>query len=179
MLGIFGAAERLPSLIISDSPDKTKAVEVSSTSSGGLTPTQRSSRKLSIFLASFASTKSARPPCRSYRNLITIGGFDPGFEKLHISESQKELTGYIQELKPFKLAYNDFIAMSKAALLALDKAYKSAKKMGSESNKEAGNVKDKKGAKSNTAEKQQSFIFERAAEVMLGSVGGKAVFVSV
>ena len=141
-----------------------KAISVSSSQT--CTPPQLAARRLSIFQAGFQGAKAPKPPCRSYRNLITFGDFDDCINKLGRAESPSELKELALEIKPFKLAMNDLVAMSKSAQLAMQKALTSAKKTASGASKKDGKKSDGKSKKD--AEQVSKSLFEQGAELGTG-----------
>ena len=85
------------------------------------------------------------PPCRSYRNLISLVDFDEFFDKFELAATPADLTSIKAEVKPFKGALNDLIQTSRAAVTAMKSAMKAGiKQKGAddqEARKSSGNAK--------------------------------------
>ena len=66
------------------------------------------------------------PPCRSYRQLITLSEFDKYFDEFDSAESKKELAASKKNLSAFKRAQNDLMVQADLAHTALVKGAKPA-----------------------------------------------------
>jgi hypothetical protein len=88
---------------------------------------KRTSKALRTYLSSLRHGKTA-PPCRSYRNLITIGEMDGFFAKIEEANAPGDITAVKTEVKPFKMAMNDLIQTTRAALTSLKAAMKAGRR---------------------------------------------------
>ena len=136
--------------------------EQSTHSSQGLSPCKLQEklayRGMKQFIASFRSSKSAPPPCRSYRNLICLSEFEEFFARIRVAQTANELKLIREEMKPFKTAYNDLVGQSRNANLGLTRALEAAKKSAEKTKARTEKAKCKGNQSVNTN------VFERAVE---------------
>ncbi|CAK0874664.1 unnamed protein product [Prorocentrum cordatum] len=133
-----------PRRMFSSSFEDTGGVNVdrfsATTSTEGLSIAERrekrAARNLKVFIAGFRSSQLT-PPCRSYRSLIVLHEYQPYWEKLKLAESEADLKQVAEEVKPFKIALNDLISMTRNATNTLKNALKQA----CEKNKDGGKAR--------------------------------------
>lgn len=88
---------------------------------------KRTSKALRTWLSSLRHGTTA-PPCRSYRNLITIDEVQVFFEKIEEANAPGDISAVKTEVKPFKLAMNDLIQTTRASLTSLKAAMKAGRR---------------------------------------------------
>ena len=69
------------------------------------------------------------PPTRSYRNLICLHEFQDLFAPIKNAQTPAEANQCKANMKPFKLALNDLVSMSRAALESIKKAMKAGNRV--------------------------------------------------
>jgi hypothetical protein len=106
---------------------------------------KRTSKALRTYLSSLRHGRTA-PPCRSYRNLITIGEMEEFFAKIEEANVPGDITAVKTAVKPFKIAMNDLIQTTRAALTALKSAMKAGRKQ-KEKDEEGGRKASGQGRK--------------------------------
>ena len=62
---------------------------------------KRISKALKAYIASYRNSQHP-PPCRSYRNLMTLVEFQEFFKKIELAEFPADLVAVKNEVKPFK-----------------------------------------------------------------------------
>jgi hypothetical protein len=136
--------------------------EQSTHSSQGLSPYKLQEklayRAMKQFIASFRSSKSAPPPCRSYRNLICLSEFEEFFDRIRVAQTANELKLIRETMKPFKAAYNDLVGQCRNANSGLTRALEAAKKSAQKTKARSEKAKCKGNQSVNTN------VFERAVE---------------
>ena len=128
---------------------------------------RRRQKRLMAYLATFrekadgSSVVGVSPPCRSYKNLITLNDYDSHFAALEKAKSPDMLTQSIENLKPFKSALNELVTLSRGALLSLERALRAAAKQ--EESRKAGCKPNSKEAKQ-AANVGIKLLWDRACE---------------
>ena len=88
-------------------------------------------RALRRYIASFSTNQDKpdfAPPGRSFRALICFCEFESYLDKLEVCDSREDVSSLQAQMKPFKAAYTDLVAMCRAAVTRLRNAVVDARK---------------------------------------------------